>query len=345
MSDFKKLTALSKAAILGSLIACSPQRFENIPLNPMIQGPILENSKTTDTFVQDNGGNKVDILIINDNSPSMYEEQTKLGERFKSFISGIKDLDYQIAMTTTDVDSKEFGLQGSLMTWKGTGSIVLTPSTSNPEQAFLETVQRSETLNCNFDTGEGCASSNEQPLLQLIQSFGKRFSTNAGFFREGAPLVVVVLSDEDEMSTGVIGATPASAVINAFELAFGREKRLMFTGIVIKPEDTKCQEEQRRQSKGNGQGNFATRVAELAKLTRAELISICEKDYAQPLSEMSRLVRTLVTTFELRKEPRGGKASVKFTPALDIGYKLKGKKIVFDVPPPVGTIIEVSYDE
>ncbi|HVK61019.1 MAG TPA: hypothetical protein VM432_05695, partial [Bdellovibrionales bacterium] len=81
-------------------------------------------------FNQDKNAGKVDILIINDNSSSMDEEQRKMSERFGSFVSALKDLDYQIAMTLSDVDLKKTGAQtGPIVTWTGTNTKILTPKT------------------------------------------------------------------------------------------------------------------------------------------------------------------------------------------------------------------------
>src|SRR6185503_1771642 len=54
--------------------------------------------------------NTVDILMVVDNSCSMVEEQDKLASNFQSFIDAFEgvDVDWQIAVTTTDTLSEGF---------------------------------------------------------------------------------------------------------------------------------------------------------------------------------------------------------------------------------------------
>lgn len=67
------------------------------------------NQKYTDVF-QQNGRNQVDVLLVVDNSCSMFEEQDKLATNFDSFIQyfdGV-DVDYQISVVTTDTVQEQF---------------------------------------------------------------------------------------------------------------------------------------------------------------------------------------------------------------------------------------------
>jgi hypothetical protein len=67
------------------------------------------NQKYTDVF-QQNGRNKVDVLLVVDNSCSMFEEQDKLATNFDSFIQyfdGV-EVDYQISVVTTDTVQEQF---------------------------------------------------------------------------------------------------------------------------------------------------------------------------------------------------------------------------------------------
>lgn len=67
------------------------------------------NQKYTDVF-QQNGRNQVDVLLVVDNSCSMFEEQDKLATNFDSFIQyfdGV-EVDYQISVVTTDTVQEQF---------------------------------------------------------------------------------------------------------------------------------------------------------------------------------------------------------------------------------------------
>lgn len=343
--EFKSVSYLVLGAALFT--ACAPTQFGSTPAVPnsstqIIDPPPVTVKKLNESFLQGNSGNQLDILIVNDNSISMDPEQRKLGARFSSFVSSIADIDYHIGMTTTDLDSPNFNQGGRLLTWTGTTETVLTPNTPNASQVFLNSVIRQETLNCD-GTVANCPSGNEQPLLATIAAVGQRFTANAGFFRDKAPLIVVVLSDEDELSTASSSATSSAEVMNAVTASFGVTKTFVFFGIVVKPGDASCLAAQKAQD--NGTASFGTRAAELAMATGGKTISICENDFAKPLAGLSRSMRKLVTTFALKKAPKHGKLSVQLTPKKDIAYTVEGNKLVFDAPPPIGTRIDVSYDD
>jgi hypothetical protein len=339
--------AVSLAATFPAAIGCAPAHFDTSSGAAMSESkpPAIADTKATESFVQGNSGNQLDILIVNDNSMSMDPEQRKLASSFGSFVSSISDIDYHIGMTTTDLESPRFNQGGRLLTWSGTTTTVLTPATLNPSQVFMNSVLRQETLDCDGSI-LNCPASNEQPLLATIMAISQRSTANVGFFRDAAPLIVVILSDEDEQSTGGPAATSSAAVLNAVTAAFGAQKTLVFFGIVVQQGDTSCLAAQKAQEGGTATSSYGTRATELAAATGGKTISICENDFSSPLADMSRAMRKLVTSYKLKKAPKGGVAKVTFTPAsVSIGYKLDGMKLVLDAPPPIGTKIDVTYDQ
>jgi hypothetical protein len=264
----------------------------------------------------------------------MEPEQRKMSTKFNDFISSIRDIDYQIAMTTTDLDSKH-ALKGRIVTWEGTSTKLLTPKTPNAEKAFLQTIQRNETIECNRK-GAVCPSSNEQPLRATKMAIDLRNTDNRGLFRSDVDTVVIVLSDEDEMSTGGSNATTPDQVLSHFEAAFGKQKRFVAHGIIIKPGDQACLKEQKN-------GAYGTKVAELAQKTGGTIGSICEPEYGSQLTAISEQVRKLVGTFVLNQEPLPGSVRVRLTPNGDARFRVEGKKVIFSTPPAAGTRVEIEY--
>ena len=325
------------------LSACSPAKFREVNVSSItsLSAEGANEAKVVDTFEQGVGANKVDILIINDNSASMDQEQLKVGQRFSSFISEISDLDYQIAMTTTDLDSQYYDLDGEIMTWAGAGTKILTPQTPNQSQVFLQNVERFETSNC-LATGK-CPSGNEQPLGAMVRAFQHRNDANKNFFRDQAPLAIFVISDEDEMSDGKSG-TKATQVLSAFQQEFGMAKRLAVYGIIVQPGDDDCRDEQRSQQGASGQGYFGTHVDQLSALTGGKTLSICSTDYSAGLAQISHEFRSLATSYELSQMPVDGNVEVIFTPAQNIRYSVQGRTLTLETPAPYGTKIEVRYN-
>jgi hypothetical protein len=347
--------ALLLAAPLAFATACMPTEFhgnpianaakDQTPVNPTPR-PGQPTVTKTDSFTQDESANKVDVLIIDDNSYSMEVEQKKMSDRFPSFVSALGDLDYHIAVTTTDIDSAspKLNLGGRVMDWAGTTSKTLSPQTPNPSAVFRNTIRRSETIGC-APRGD-CPSGNEQPLKATILAMEQRLKENAGVFRDNVDLAVVVLSDEDEMSDGPPNATKPHEVIDAFKAQFGDSKRLRVFGIVVQSGDKACYDMQLAQTQGGNGASFATHVEELAKLTGGSTNSICDQDYSKSLSDISKSVRRLVGTFELSGRPVPGSLKVTLTPApaKAIAHHVEGKNLIFDNPPSAGTKIDVSYE-
>jgi hypothetical protein len=293
-------------------------------------GPI--NSKL-EIFKQGTGG-KVDILFVVDNSPSMQAEQKKLSQRLQAFMSGLKSTDWQIAFTTTDVSNGSYGIKGSLLDLAGhAGQKVLTPAFADADTVFLKTVQRPEV-----------GTSNEQPLKASILAMQKHSSESAGFFRSDADLAIIVLSDEDEMSTGHSkSATKPADVIAAFKAIFGTTKKLSTYGIIIQPGDVACYDKQK------GSGNFAnafygSHVSELSSVTGGLTGSICAQDYSQTLVDIGNDVRLLSNSFTLQSIPLAGSVEVALSPVQNIAWTVSGNKVVFATSPQDGTVVQVKYN-
>lgn len=353
-THFSKIILALALAVFTT--ACTPEKFVGTPTSAptSAQSPSgrtdpapLPGKTLTESFTQNDSANKVDILVIDDNSLSMETEQKKMAERFPSFVSSLGGLDYHIAVTTTDVDSKnpDLNLSGRALDWAGTSSNVLTPATPDASSVFKNTIKRTETIGC-VKRGE-CPSGNEQPLKATMLAIDQRNSANAGIFRDGVDLAVVILSDEDEMSNGPAIATKPSDVINNFNSNFGHTKRLRTFGIVIPTGDTSCLKTQKAQTADGDGGSYGTHAQALAALTGGSTHSICENDYSQSLADISQSVRKLVGSFELNTVPKTGSILVTLTPtpSKKISWHVEGKNLIFDTPPAAGTRIDVSYQE
>jgi hypothetical protein len=152
--------------------ACGQQEFGLAPANISYSSNVIWN-------------NKVDILWVIDNTPSMAKHQTVLAQRSGEFLQGLlnRKLDFRIAATT--VDMRSGGTRGAFI-----GSpAVLTPSTPNIYNAFNQKITVAEE---SYDL--------EQGLGAMKRAFELRTSTNAGFFRDDALLVVIAVTNEEDGS-------------------------------------------------------------------------------------------------------------------------------------------------
>lgn len=175
----------------------------------------------------------VDILFVVDNSGSMAKEHKSIANQFDNFLMDIRDVDYHIAIITTDIsespdnparnryyqDGRFIPIGGQL--FLSNYRVGEDPSRTAVED-FTEAIQREETLNCDQSSSSRggnswdrfyqnvsyeenntagpppCPSTDERGILAInkaIRNPGQR-----SFFRKEAHLLIVVLSDEDVRS-------------------------------------------------------------------------------------------------------------------------------------------------
>jgi hypothetical protein len=182
--------------------------------------------RLVDVRVEQAVRNKVDLLFVIDDSPSMAPKQVELKARFPEFVkaidrlgSGGSKVSYHIGVITTDVGAGPFTLgsgqcapggRGGKLQPKGAAADVgcLAPlgglnfielnqiaNTSN-----LPTGQDlAKTFSCMASVGDkGCGF--EQPLESVYRALHDRPPENANFLRDDALLVVVFVTDEDDCS-------------------------------------------------------------------------------------------------------------------------------------------------
>lgn len=294
----------------------------------------------TETFVADASEGKVDILFVDDNSASMDPEQNKLGQRFPSFVNALIGLDWQVGITTTDCSTGTWGICGSLLQMTGTMVNVLSSAIANYETIFSNTISRPETVDC-VNRG-ACPSGNEEAMKATIGAIDKRAGSNAGFFRDGAALAVVVLTDEDEQSTAPATATTPQAVVDKFRDTWGTTKQLRAYAITVIAGDTACLQMQKDQQ--GGIGAFGSYPTELARLTGGQSQSICAADYSGILKAIGDDLRTVTNAVKLTRAPNPvASVRVSFNPARNITWSVSGSTVLFNSPVPAGTQITVTY--
>lgn len=313
--------------------ACSSDvQFGAIPVGETNSG--LSGTTVNEEFTQGYQSKLLDVVVIVDNSLSMAEEQAKMGDRISSFLGTLHDVDWQMAITTTDVSDRRYGLKGSFLNFEGSNRYILNRNTPGYETQFRNTIIRSETLNC----GNDCPSGDEQALRAMIYAIEKRNTDNANFFRNGADIAMIVLSDEDEMSTGPVHATKPESVIQTVRSVWGDSKRLFTYGMITMPGDTACHASQ------GGDGHYGMHVADLAQLTGGIVGSICAPDYSPTLGLIGERARQLLEYVQLSAHPNIETVKVSFTPAFQTDWHVDGNRIYFDNPPPKGTKIRIAYE-
>jgi hypothetical protein len=141
----------------------------------------------TDTFKQDSKP-KADILLIIDDSGSMFDKQQSLSVNFSSFIkyATSAQVDYQIGVTTTDMD-----LEGGRIVGDASNPKILKPTTPNVENLFKAKVNVGTNGSATETSLDVAVAALTNPLIT---------TDNAGLLRADAVLAVVVVSDADDQA-------------------------------------------------------------------------------------------------------------------------------------------------
>jgi len=151
--------------------------------NPQgIEAPI-----NSDRIVQTTAA-EVDVLFVIDNSGSMSDNQTKLGQNFPEFMKEFEGsgLDYHIGVITTDVYTD--GHNGKLRPTQG--KLWIDDTFGDPVSAFSE-------LAMVGDEGSGDERGREACYRALVD---EAQAHNIGFIRDDAGLHITVVSDENDSS-------------------------------------------------------------------------------------------------------------------------------------------------
>lgn len=172
----------------------------------------------------DAGCKAVDLLFVIDNSGSMEDEQANLIASFPGFINAMKsqlseDLGYHVGITTSDLygGNADCLQEGALVTSTlggGSSNQSCGPYTSGGRY-MTEADDLEAKFSCAAQVGiEG--DGDERPMQTMLAAVSGPAASgcNAGFLRDDALLVVVLITDEEDdhetmgCSTGTVNTDP-----------------------------------------------------------------------------------------------------------------------------------------
>jgi len=265
-----------------------------------------------------------DILWVIDNSCSMYEEQVNLGSDSQFLFDSLTTagIDFRVAVVTTD--SEDFF--GS--------PTVIDPSTPNPEAVFA----------ANALVGTN-GSYLEQGLLfgwNAMVLAESNTPPNDGFYRPGAGLQVVFLSDEEDQSPDQTPGYWQDYVDDFYDLKASPE--MVHLNAIVGTDGqaaVSC----------SGPGGMAypgTGYVEAALDTDGLLTSICVLDWSVLMSDLGTQSIEMATAFHLTHTAVPGTVEVWVNGIQwfsDWTYDAGANAIVFDIMhvPDYGDLIDVYY--
>jgi hypothetical protein len=215
---------------------------------------------------------KVDVLLVVDNSGSMQPYQEKLARDFGGFFDYFDDaeVDWELAVTHTDSMAEDFGrIRGP----------IVTPAAPDPDALFTEVV--------NVGAEGGGIEAGLAGAALLLER------AKDGFPRPDSSISVIFVSDEQD-------ASPQSVHVYAnrfFELRGQRQRQAFNASALTVTELDACTPEQFAAS------SSGTRYVETARLTGGISANLCEDDFTQIVLDLALTTSSLLDTFYLRAKP------------------------------------------
>ena len=256
----------------------------NDPKNPELRVDLLGHGyhTTVDDYEQGGAaGGKADILFVVDNSGSMGEEQTKLGNSFSTFINWLTGglVDYRVAITTTDMATA--GHQGAFQAAAGQPTVI-DPAMPDVISAFQ----------ANVNVGaSGSATEKGLEAAATALSPGMLAGPNAGFLRDDARLYVVWVTDEDDAS-----ASSPSTYQSQIVAAKGGDPSQVFFAAIAGPEPLGC-------FNFSNSADAGTRYLDIVDATGGLFGSICDADFGVTLQNLAFEVTSAGNEFPLSELP------------------------------------------
>jgi hypothetical protein len=277
--------------------------------------------------------NKVDILVVVDDSSSMGPDNLKLAERLSGFVTDLQtvNLDWQMCITTTDIGYYE----GRPIQWSGTSTRIVNKTTPNLASIFQQTIT---------DIGSGWGNDEQGVKASVLSMLNNPVYP---CYRTNAALAVIIISDEDERSVGgnqslssqqyqpLTAQNYPATFVNTANAVFGAGKRLTVNSIVVR--DNQCKMSQDPQG---SPAFIGLKYMELANLTAGTIGNICDEDYSTNLKYFKDTILTTISNVELACVPVG-------TPVVTLpdGYTwaIQGNKITFTPALTSGVTLSVKY--
>jgi hypothetical protein len=239
-------------ALVGAVAACSsPSPRESFETDAGVTPPAQANPSVgfgADAEVPDAAAvkdecQKLDVVMVVDDSGSMAEKQRKLRDNFPRLVDvldtyktkGGSELDYRLAVTSTDTSRSDYKTGGK-------GGFVTSPKSSSclpgPSRAWLERTDPAvpAAFACRASLGTA-GSAVEKPLKALQLSLTDRLADqNQNFLRDDALLAFVILTDEEDGSAD--DPSPTGLIKNLDQL---KTLRGRWAGAVISgPKTESC---------------------------------------------------------------------------------------------------------
>jgi hypothetical protein len=269
----------------------------------------------------DSGCQKVDLLFVVDNSGSMADEQINLVNSFPSFIDEIQTQledtqGYHVGIITSDLYAFDQGClqEGAMVT--ATGGADSSASACGPyaegNRYMTELDNLDVAFSCAARVGTG-GDGNERPMQTMQAALSPMLNApgacNAGFLRDDALLVIVIITDEedDHEVDGCLqlpqpgsNGEPAGWYAGVVAAKGGAESNIVVLSLVGPPGPDPSQCPALDKCTGGIDGaEIADRVVAFTTMfTHGSVGRICEASYAQFFAAAVSVIDSACDDFE-----------------------------------------------
>ncbi|HEY8272827.1 MAG TPA: hypothetical protein VIG33_18180 [Pseudobdellovibrionaceae bacterium] len=312
--------------------------------------------------------NKVDILLIIDDSGSMKTDQLKLANKLSGFASQLESssapMDWQMCVTVTRdqlISGKYYW--GASVNWVGYSpasgpQYVLKKGTTGLNDIFTKTINA---------IGAGVPGSGDERAIKAayhhFYNGEPGVAGTSGCYRKDAAVAVIVISDENERSVGGdctsiksnMNEDPASCLaleaedqpstlLTQAKSIFGPNARFSFNSIVVG--DAVCESTQDQTADEKGQrspSHQGLKYIEISKLTNGGVSSICENDFSTNLNIFKDKILNSLSSLTLECSPIAGSLSVSINNVPTTDYVLMGANLKFNNAVVEGKTVSMTY--
>ena len=289
---------------------------------------------------------QVDFLLIIDNSPSMLEDSVSLAQKLSGFFShlDLAQIDWQMCVTTVNTNSS-----GQSYPWQGGNSGILLNSSSGDLHSILV-----NSVRYLFDPS--LVTSDERGVAQTYLHMMN--GNNSPCYRNSALFAPIIISDEDERSTGgvdysYIDPNPelynhSTGIIEEIDrpdfliAEWARRfpnKKMQAHSIIVQSGDTACFDQQNVFSNPS----FGKYYERFTTSTGGSITSICESDFSRNLNQIATNVISLSQNLQLDCDPVGTPQITTSPVDSAVTEQITGRQLTLAYPSNKAYSVTVSY--
>lgn len=329
--------------------------------DPLTPPPVGNTRDVTTTHVVQAAQNKVDILLIVDNSSSMMADNLKLADRLSTFVTQLESaqIDWQMCLViTTYIKVENYNYWGLSLSW-GSNTSSSAAHYYNPTENWILRRQNNANLPAIFrytmehNVATGSSNTNDERGIKAAY-WHANYKDYNNCYRPGAALAQIFISDEDVRSIGGIAAdkyytdelksledddTPSSLVTN-IKRQLGNDIRYRANSIIVKKDDTACLDIQDKQGT---KAHYGRNYQALSEITGGGVGSICDTDYYNNLSFFNDVINDSLSSMPLECNPVGSNVSVTISPNRSVQSSVQGQSLLFNPAVPSNSTIVAKY--